>query len=366
VLPAPDAVWVLTRAEDHSQTIVRLNPLSLAVETRTPIQMGTVTSLAAMEGALWAGVDMGADSRAPYALLRIDSRSGEISASLPAQGRVTQLAFDGQFLWALEWLPGNTFFEKTDPQTLTQQTIPPAVLSLDYVHSFTQFAWNVYGLWALSSSRSARLLYRIDPADGRVSQIIPLGDAPDDLPVTLAADATTVWVALHSGKILRVNAESAALSGEIDLEAEIGEVFLQNGNVWAFNRPQAVLYHLDLAANSRGVLVSSGRKMPPTAVPGPTQIPGQVCEGSYPSHLHAGLGAMVNPEPPLPNRVRVEPNKNSKLLGEINPGEKVRVTEGPVCTEGWVWWKIDAQNGNLIGWTAEGDGQDYWLIPLDQ
>lgn len=371
IAQANDAVWVLTADENNHQFIVRLNPFSLQIEASIPVQQGKITCMTAMDGAVWVGVETpGLPSQTnalpPGGVVRIDSGTNEISHYLPAQGQVKQIAFDGESVWVLEWLPGNTFFEKIDPNTLQVQTIPPVIPSMEYVHDFVQFAINPDGIWALSESRSARSLYRVDPTDGKITSLIPLGNDPNDLPMTLAADSNSVWVILQSGKMLQVDSKTTVISREMKANNEINQILVQDSDVWAFNRSQAILYHVDLVENQIGAMISTGRKMPPTAVPGPTQIPGQVCEGSYPSHIHAGFGAMVNPEPPIPNRVRVEPNKNSKLLGEINPGEKIRVTEGPVCTEGWVWWKVDARNGSLIGWTAEGDGQDYWLIPLDK
>jgi ABC-type antimicrobial peptide transport system permease subunit len=38
------------------------------------------------------------------------------------------------------------------------------------------------------------------------------------------------------------------------------------------------------------------------------------------------------------------------------------VLEGPVCAENMAWWKVQYQG--QTGWTAEGQGTDYWLEPL--
>jgi hypothetical protein len=92
--------------------------------------------------------------------------------------------------------------------------------------------------------------------------------------------------------------------------------------------------------------------------------PGEACEGDYQTHLKLFGKAYVNPVPPVPNRLRSEPNQISEILGEIKPGQGVSLIEGPVCTQGWVWWKVQADdNVNLNGWTSEGDGTNYWLLP---
>ena len=48
------------------------------------------------------------------------------------------------------------------------------------------------------------------------------------------------------------------------------------------------------------------------------------------------------------------------MIGEIKAGTIVDVLDGPVCADGFYWWKVDA--GEQIGWTAEGQDQTYWLV----
>jgi hypothetical protein len=92
----------------------------------------------------------------------------------------------------------------------------------------------------------------------------------------------------------------------------------------------------------------------------------QPCENAPLSRLHIGDEAYVSYEPPLPNRVREKPNWNTgQVVGEIDPGEFVEIIDGPVCNNEVVWWKIQTLDGNLFGWTVEGDHEDYWLMPGD-
>ena len=88
------------------------------------------------------------------------------------------------------------------------------------------------------------------------------------------------------------------------------------------------------------------------------------CSGSYPSRLHVGDRAYVSFNPPLPNRVRVQPNTGSTIVGVLQPGEKMEIIGGPTCSNQWIWWQVSSLDKSLIGWTAEGDNQSYWLVPI--
>ena len=71
-------------------------------------------------------------------------------------------------------------------------------------------------------------------------------------------------------------------------------------------------------------------------------------------------GAETDP----PNRVRGEPSKTSSVVAQIYPGTIVKIIDGPVCADNLVFWKVENANiPNGAGWTAEGDGVEYWLEP---
>lgn len=97
----------------------------------------------------------------------------------------------------------------------------------------------------------------------------------------------------------------------------------------------------------------------------PDSSPWQACmDAVYLSRLQVGEKARVSEDPPLANRVRSQPSLNGKVLGYIEPGEEVAVLEGPGCSSGWVWWRVRADETGLEGWTAEGDDEGYWLVPV--
>jgi hypothetical protein len=45
-------------------------------------------------------------------------------------------------------------------------------------------------------------------------------------------------------------------------------------------------------------------------------------------------------------------------------GERVRIREGPVEADGYIWWRIEGQSG--AGWSAERSKEGVvWLQPVE-
>ncbi len=104
-----------------------------------------------------------------------------------------------------------------------------------------------------------------------------------------------------------------------------------------------------------------------TPEPFPSATPSiwDACPGyDYLSQLRTGMQAQIALDPPLPNRVRESPSTAASIAGYIDPGGIVEILEGPACEEGWIWWKVREVETNLEGWTAEGDINGYWVIPI--
>lgn len=80
--------------------------------------------------------------------------------------------------------------------------------------------------------------------------------------------------------------------------------------------------------------------------------------------LKVGDRAQVSEKSNLPNRVRAGPSAFEEIFTMLNPGSVVQVIEGPVCADGLVFWRVDSASiPGRIGWTAEGDGKEYYLEP---
>lgn len=67
-----------------------------------------------------------------------------------------------------------------------------------------------------------------------------------------------------------------------------------------------------------------------------------------------------------PNNLRAQPARSADLTGMIDGGGLFTVLAGAECdtASGIHWWQVD-YNGQ-IGWTAEGDGQNYFIEPINQ
>lgn len=99
-----------------------------------------------------------------------------------------------------------------------------------------------------------------------------------------------------------------------------------------------------------------------SAVAVPTATPDPLCT-TWTQLKVEGFARMIDV---VPNRVRSVPQKGDNLIGKLNPGDVVKVLEGPVCADGLVFWRVESDSiPGGSGWTAEGDGQEYWLEPAN-
>jgi Tol biopolymer transport system component len=82
------------------------------------------------------------------------------------------------------------------------------------------------------------------------------------------------------------------------------------------------------------------------------------------SRLKVGDQAEVSKETTTPNRVRAGPKTSDEIVTLLDPGTVIEVIEGPVCAGGLVFWRVEHTSiPGRMGWTAEGDGNEYWLEP---
>ena len=67
------------------------------------------------------------------------------------------------------------------------------------------------------------------------------------------------------------------------------------------------------------------------------------CLGAPPLRLVIGQEGRVTPGEP--NRMRAEPSVDSVEIGQIPGGESFAVLDGPVCADGYAWWRVLYNSG---------------------
>jgi hypothetical protein len=77
------------------------------------------------------------------------------------------------------------------------------------------------------------------------------------------------------------------------------------------------------------------------------------------SRVTVGISGQVTPG--LPNALRTQAG-SGQVIGYIPAGGFFRVTGGPQCVSGVLWWQV--QYGATTGWTGEGQSGVYWVTPL--
>jgi len=50
------------------------------------------------------------------------------------------------------------------------------------------------------------------------------------------------------------------------------------------------------------------------------------------------------------------------IIAYAQPGATLEIVNGPWCSHGWIVWLVRTQDGT-VGYTPEGNGNEYWLFP---
>ena len=177
---APSGVWI-----EDGTSLFRVAPGTGATTRRIELGRG-IDGVAAGAGSIW--VTRGS----PATLIRIDPRTGRVSARIPiATGRGPTapypigVAFGSGSVWVLN---GNTgTVSRVDP-TLDAVTATVPRVSLDPI----RIVAGAGAVWIADGANDA--VERIDPATARVTRTIPVGG----LPTSLAVGPGGVWAAVDA------------------------------------------------------------------------------------------------------------------------------------------------------------------------
>lgn len=119
--------------------------------------------------------------------------------------------------------------------------------------------------------------------------------------------------------------------------------------------------------------------VPMTATPAPTETPQPPSPtptwdplsapiyfpiaGCVASRLHVGDIAMVSLVGGA-NGIRYGRDlSEDTVIAYVQPGSTVEIVNGPWCSRGWLVWFVRTGDG-VEGFTPEGDGNEYWLLPV--
>ena len=86
-------------------------------------------------------------------------------------------------------------------------------------------------------------------------------------------------------------------------------------------------------------------------------------DGCVASRLHVGDLAMVSLDGG-PNGIRYGRDlSEDTIIAYAQPGAILEIVNGPWCSRGWLVWFVRTADG-VEGFTPEGDGNEYWLLPV--
>jgi uncharacterized protein YraI len=188
---------------------------------------------------------------------------------------------------------------------------------------------------------------RVNQFNGIIASVARANDIP----------LVNLWLALQNVPNNGIHPDGVHLNSPPDgLNANFDAAHL------AYGYPMRNLTSLQvLDALRRQVLYGGGNV---SAAPGsqnanPPAPAARPCDGAPLPRLRVGSKASVTPG--LPNKLRAGPHKIDTVIGSIPSGGVVDVIGGPVCGDGLRWWQVTYKG--LNGWTADGSGAEYWLLP---
>ncbi len=368
IVVQPDVVWA---ADTTQNQILRINPADNQVETIIAIDSMDVQTLAVGEGAVWVGVretveapaegeEVADDVNLNGGVVRVNPDSNEIDVYIETGAPVTDIAFEDGNVWVVS--SGNDFstIYKIDTATNELQDIG----DFGIWDGGIKIAAGEGSLWLINFTMGNTLI-QLDGETGEKLEEIDLARISGRA-IDLTTTQGAVWVLFNQGAVAKVDAVQRQIFSIINVSANVNEIFAQAGAVWVIGQANATVYRIDTAQNRVVGQAVTGSNMPTLTLP-PTQTLSvyEACSGAPATRLHIGDRARVAMYPYENQRIRQEPSSGSAILTLFRPGTLMKILEGPVCANGWVWWKVQSYTTGDIGWTAEGDSNSYWLEPVE-
>lgn len=88
------------------------------------------------------------------------------------------------------------------------------------------------------------------------------------------------------------------------------------------------------------------------------------CQGVAARRLSVDIEARVTNDDPRPLPVHSEASFGSETVTQYPAGTSFWVQDGPLCAEGYLWWKVKNFEDETEGWIPEGSLSAYFVEPL--
>lgn len=368
LIQGKQGVWAVNSSGTQ---LMRIDPQEHRIASQFSPAGYTLLALAAGEEGLWAGVQPNPlpEPEVPGAspgggLLLIDPHRLEGITYIELGAPVSDVELFGGWVWAVTSWNGLSSVFIIEP--LTYEVFQPDQGSLWY--GTTRIAVSGAGIWLINAMAPAALVL-LPVSSGANQVLIPLegmrGNASD-----VQAAGSIVWVVSDRGEVVKIDPAERKVKAVFPVSRAEASLTATEEMVWLVSQWDGMIYAISPIEERVMVMVTTGNRKPtptrtPTITPYPTEAQLPDCQAGYSTRLKVGARAIVESEPALPNRIRQEAGLDGKVLGFIQQYETVTVLAGPICRDNWVWWKVRSEQSYIVGWTAEGDEETYWLQPLE-
>ena len=361
-------IWAIG---SNGQELLKIDPVQRSIISRKKLDGYTLHALAASPESVWLGVqpDPLPEPAVPGAspgggLVLLDAQSLETVVFVDLGAPATDVEVYGGWVGAVSTWNGISSVFIIDP--VTYSTFQPDQGSLWY--GTTRIAVNNAGIWVVNSVTPAALAL-LPVTTGSNQVLVPLegmrGNAFD-----VQATSSGVWIVSDLGEIVKIDPVEQKVKAVFPVSRSEASLTATEEMVWLVSQWDGMIYAISPDQERVMVMVTTGNRKPtptltPTITPYPTEAQLPNCSAGFNTRLKVGARAIVESESAMPNRIREEAGLEGKVLGFIQQYETVMVLAGPVCRDNWVWWKVRSEQSYIVGWTAEGDEETYWLQPLE-